>query len=232
MKTIIVGGGKVGYNLFKTLKERGHKVSIVERNRSECLKIAEDFDSDVICGDGTELSVLMDAGIESADIIVAVTGADEENLVICQTARLSFPNMKTIARINNPKNINMFKKLGIDNTVCSTEVIANLIEYSFDKEDYRVISTLEQGQILITELFIRKNNKWVNQSVKELVLPKECVLVSIIRNRAVIYPRGETQIYEEDKILIMAGKVVLDSLISELYGGDSKWGKLSLRKKK
>ena len=231
MKTIIVGGGKVGYNLFKTLKERGHKVCIIERSRSECLKIAEDFDVDVICGDGTELSVLKDAGIDSAEIIVAVTGADEENLVICQTARLSFPSMKTIARINNPKNIDMFEKLGIDNTVCSTEVIANLIEYSFDKDDYRVISTLEQGTILIAELFIRQNNKWANKCVKELVLPKECVLVSIMRNRVVIYPRGETQIYEGDKILIMAGKVVLDSLIGELYGGDRKWG-LSLRKKK
>lgn len=230
MKTIIVGGGKVGYNLFKTLKERGHEVSLIERNRESCIKIAEDFDTEIICGDGTDLSVLQDAGIESADIIAAVTGADEENLVICQTAKLSFDQMKTIARINNPKNVEMFKRLGIDNTVCSTEVIANLIEYAFDKEDYRVISTLEQGMMLIAELFIRQNNKWSNKMVKDLILPKECVLVSILRNKSVIYPRGDTQILENDKVLVITSKVVLDILIDELYGGkNEKW---VLRKKK
>ena len=109
MKTIIVGGGKVGYNLFKTLKKQNYEVSLVERDKDTCMKIAEDFDADVIWGDGTNLNVLEDAGIENADIIVAVTGADEENMVICQIAKLTFENMKTIARINNPKNIDMFK---------------------------------------------------------------------------------------------------------------------------
>jgi len=230
MKTIIVGGGKVGYNLFKTLKEQNYEVSLVERDKDTCLKIAENFDADVIWGDGTNLNVLEDAGIETADIIVAVTGADEENMVICQIAKLTFETMKTIARINNPKNIDMFKKLGIDNTVCSTEVIANLIEFAFDKDDYRIISTLERGMMIITELFIRDHNKWTNQFVRDLILPKECVLVSIIRDETVIYPRGDTKIIENDKVLVMTNKQVLAELVSELYvGGHKKWG---LEKKK
>ncbi|MDF2486018.1 MAG: trkA1, partial [Herbinix sp.] len=138
MKTIIIGGGKVGYNLFKTLRERDYNVALIERDKETSLRIAEDFNTDVILGDGTNMDVLIDAGIEEAEIVAAVTGSDEENLVICQIAKLTFSTQKTIARVNNPKNTIMFKNLGIDDTVCSTEVIANLIEFSLDKEDYRI----------------------------------------------------------------------------------------------
>lgn len=224
MKTIIVGGGKVGYNLLKTLKGRDYEVTLIERDKETCKKIAEDFTSDVIWGDGTNLDVLKDAGIEDADIIAAVTGSDEVNLVICQIAKVSFHSKRTISRINNPQNIDMFKKLGIDNAVCSTAVIANLIEYAFDQEDYRVISTLERGLMIITELSIRENNIWSNQFVKDLILPKECVLVSIIRGETVIYPRGDTQILEGDKVIVITNKSVLASLVCELYdGGNKKW---------
>lgn len=224
MKTIIIGGGKVGYNLLKTLKERGYEVALVERDKSTCLKIAEDFNTEVIWGDGTNLQVLKDAGIEEADIVAAVTGSDEENLVICQIAKLSFGSKKTITRVNNPKNMIMFKKLGIDNTVCSTEVIANLIEYSFDQEDYRIISILEKGSMVLAELFIRDHNPWSNKTVRELVLPNECVLVSILRGESVIYPRGDTEIISKDKVVIITNKSVLAYLINDLYdGGNNKW---------
>ena len=224
MKTIIVGGGKVGYNLFKTLKERGFEVTLIEREKEMCMKIAEDFNTDVIWGDGTNLNVLKDAGIENADIVAAVTGADEENLVICQIAKLSFNSKRTIARVNNPKNMIMFKNLGIDNTVCSTEVIANLIEYAFEKDDYRIINVLERGSMVLAELSIKEHIIWCNKAVKELTLPKECVLVSILRGENVIYPRGDTQILSNDKVVIMTNKSVLSILVTELYdGGNKKW---------
>lgn len=224
MKTIIIGGGKIGYNLFKTLRERGYEVTLIERNKEKCMKIAEDFDTDVIWGDGTNLEVLKDAGIEDADIIAAVTGTDEENLVICQIAKLSFSPMKTIARVNNPKNMVMFKNLGIDNTVCSTEVIANLIEFSFDREDYRIMNTFERGAMILAELSIRENNLWCSRYVKELELPKECVIVSILRGENVIYPRGDSEILPNDKVLIITNKSILSAIVAELYsGGNRKW---------
>lgn len=224
MKTIIIGGGKIGYNLFKTLKERGYEVTLIERDRETCMKIAEDFNTDVICGDGTNLEVLKDAGIEEAEVIAAVTGTDEENLVICQIAKLSFNTKKTIARVNNPKNMVMFKNLGIDNTVCSTEVIANLIEYSFDKDEYQIINTFERGSMILAELAIRENNPWCNKSVRELKLPKECVMVSVLRGDNVIYPRGDTFILPNDKVVIITNKTVLSIIVSELYyGGNKKW---------
>ena len=224
MKTIIVGGGKVGYNLLKTLKDRGYKVTLIERDKDTCLKIAEDFDADVIWGDGTNLEVLKDAGIEDAEIVAAVTGTDEENLVICQIAKLTFNTKKTIARVNNPKNTIMFKNLGIDDTVCSTQVIANLIEYSFNKEDYRIISILEHGAMVMAELSMKEDTYWNNKLVKELSLPTECVLVSILRGEKVIYPRGDSEILKEDKVVIITNKSILSLLISDLYeGGLRKW---------
>lgn len=224
MKTIIVGGGKIGYNLFKTLKERGYEVTLIERDKEIAVRIAEDFNTDVIWGDGTNLEVLKDAGIEDAEIVAAVTGSDEENLVICQIAKLSFNTKKTIARVNNPKNTIMFKNLGIDNTVCSTEVIANLIEYSFDKEDYRIITILERGSMVLAELSIKENNIWCNKMVRDLVLPNECVFVSILREENVIYPKGNTQILLRDKVVIITNKSVLSALVTELYsGGSKKW---------
>jgi trk system potassium uptake protein TrkA len=224
MKTIIIGGGKIGYNLYKTMRERDYEVTLIERDKDTCLNIAEDFNADIICGDGTNLEVLKDAGIENAEIIAAVTGTDEENLVICQIAKLSFNTKKTIARVNNPKNIVMFKNLGIDNTVCSTQVIANLIENSFDKEDYQIINTFERGAMILAELSIRENNPWSNKLVRNLKLPNECVLVSILRGDNVIYPRGDTEILVGDKVVIITNKTVLSIIVSDLYnGGNKKW---------
>jgi trk system potassium uptake protein TrkA len=127
MNIIIVGGGKVGYYLMKSMVEDGNEVCIIESQKSLCEKIAEEFNDMVIWGDGTSLEVLKDAGIDRADVIVAATGKDEENLAICQIAKMNYSISKTIARINNPKNTQVFKELGVDKTVCSTAVIANLI---------------------------------------------------------------------------------------------------------
>ena len=224
MKTIIIGGGKIGYNLFKTLRERDYEVTLIERDKDTCLNIAEEFNADIICGDGTNLEVLKDAGIENADIIAAVTGTDEENLVICQIAKLSFNTQKTIARVNNPKNMVMFKNLGIDNTVCSTQVIASLIENSFNKEDYQIISTFERGSMILVELTIRENHLWGNKPVRDLTLPNECVLVSVLRGDNVIYPRGDTLILVGDKVVIITNKTILSYIVSDLYnGGNKKW---------
>jgi trk system potassium uptake protein TrkA len=128
MKAIIVGGGKVGYYLFKTLRENRYDVVLVERKEALCKKISEELDGEIICGDGSDLEVLKDADIGRAEVVAAVTGKDEENLVICQMAKMNFNVKKTIARINDPKNGPIFKALGVDEIVCNTEAISNLIK--------------------------------------------------------------------------------------------------------
>lgn len=214
MKSMIIGGGSIGYFLLKTLTERGYSVVLIERDENVCRKIAEDITADVICGDGTDVDVLRDAGIEDAEVVAAVTGEDEENLVICKIAKINFNVNKTIAKVNNPKNMTMFKALGVDKTVCSTEVIARLIQYEFDKDDFKIVQVLERGSMLLVERTIDENSPWLNYFVKDLKLPAECVIASILRDEKVIFPRGSTQIKNNDDIFLITNKNALAELKS------------------
>lgn len=225
MRSIIIGGGKVGFNLLKTMKERGHLVTLIERDRALCEKIADETDGNIIWGDGTDLEVLRDAGIEDAEIIAAVTGTDEENLVICQIAKISYEGKTTIARVNNPKNMTMFKTLGIDSTVCSTDVIANLIESELDKSNYRVVHTLERGSMVLAEIIITKESPWCDRMVKDLVLPEECIFTSVLRADNVIYPKGDTVLESGDKVLVISNLPVLSALAKKNRNGGMRNGK-------
>lgn len=221
MKSIVVGGGKVGYFLVKTLREHGFQVTAVERDEAACRKIAEELDAEVICGDGTDPDVLRDAGVEKADVLAAVTGADEENLVACQLARVCFSVGRTIARVNNPKNTVLFKALGVDQTVCSTEVIANLVESEFLREDLRILQVFERGNMLLAEIVIRSaDHFWAGRKVQEAQLPAECVFASILRGEEVIYPRGASEMAVGDKVLVLASKTALSLLTRLLRMGE------------
>ncbi len=225
MKSIVIGGGKIGSNLLKTLKERGYDVTLVEKDEETCRRIAEDINTSIICGDGTDIDVLKDAGINDADIIAAVTGLDEENLVICQIAKKGFNIGKSIARINNPKNIEMFKALGVDQTVCSTEVIANLIEYEFDRDICKIVQTFDRGTMILVEVSVNEQNCWLHSFVKDLLLPSECVIASILRDGKVIYPRGDTQIMKNDNIHIITNRATLLEIKKLLHNGGAQHAK-------
>ena len=219
MKSIIIGGGKIGSNLLKTLKDRGYDVTLIEKDENICRKIANDLDADIICGDGSDLAVLNDAGINNADIIAAVTGKDEENLVICQIAKMEFQINKSIARVNYPKNIAMFKALGVDQTVCSTEVIANLIEYEFDRDICKIVQTFDRGAMVLIEVTIQENNRWLNCFIKDLKLPAECVVASILRNSQSLYARGDTQILLNDRVYIITNHATFLKIKNYLQSG-------------
>ncbi|KOA18178.1 Trk system potassium uptake protein TrkA [Clostridium homopropionicum DSM 5847] len=219
MKAIIVGGGKVGYYLFKTLREKSYDVVLVERGKDQCDKISEELDGEIICGDGTDSEVLKDADIQRAEVVAAVTGKDEENLVICQMAKMNFGVNKTIARINNPKNRPIFKALGVDRTVCSTEVISNLIEGAIGSEEIRAVQTLDRGEILLLEVEITSKSPWSNKMIKDIEMPEECVIASIIRNDKVVYPRGYINILQGDKVLLVTSSEKKKLLEKSIIGG-------------
>jgi trk system potassium uptake protein TrkA len=157
----------------------------------------------------TDIGVLRDAGIESAGIVAAVTGTDEENLVVCKIAKVNFSVPITFARVNNPKNTAMFKALGIDNTVCSTEVIANMIERELERDEYHVVQTFENGELLLTEVMITAGNSWNRHKIKDLSLPDECVITSIFRLGKISFPKGESEILEFDKVVLITNKAGL-----------------------
>ena len=216
MKALVIGGGKVGYFLVKTLLEHKTKVTLIEKDQDRAKLISQELNIEVLCGDGSDISVLTDAGIQNTEIVAAVTGNDEENLVICQIVKVSFSKSTTIARINNPKNIKMFNQLGVDKTVCSTEVIANMINNEMNNETVKVIQTFDRGNMMVAEVFVHSNHKWANHQIKEIKLPGNLVLISVIRKDEIIYAKGDTKISKNDIVMVVGNHEAMDHLKDSL----------------
>ncbi len=201
MRIIIAGGGKVGYYLVKTLLPYKHKITVIESKVELCEKIANEFNISVVNGDGTSIEHLTESKVNGADVFIAVTGKDQENLIACQLAKRNFGVKRTIARVNNPKNIDVFEKLGVDKAVSSTSIIADLIEQEVDYTGMVTLMELKGGMITLSEMQIPQNSRVINKSLKELRIPKGCLLISVIREQEVIIPSGETIIREGDYII-------------------------------
>lgn len=217
MKVVVIGGGKVGFYLAKNLVNRKHDVTLIEKDKSLCNKISNKINIDIIHGDGTDLDVLKDAEIDIADVVVAATGKDEENLVICEVAKENFNIKQTISRINNPKNQEIFKRLSVDKTVCSTEVISNLIDWEFGNEQIRILQIFERGNMVLVEIYIDKSISWCNKSIKDLVMPLDFVIVYIYRDSKVIYPKGNLLLEEDDKVVIVTDSENIKSKSQFIY---------------
>lgn len=211
MNVIVIGGGKIGFYLIKALKQKKHHVTLIEKDPKLCKKIAEQVDIDIINGDGTDIKILKDADIDIADAVAAVTGKDEENLVICQVVKNNFSIQHTIARVNNPKNQTIFKTLGVDTTVCSTQVIANLIDWECESENIKIIQTFERGEMVLIEVVIDKTMTWADRYIKDIIMPQNSVIVSIFRDKEVIYPKGDIKIKEDDKVIIVTDSKNIES---------------------
>ncbi len=201
MRIVIAGGGKVGYYLVKTLLPYKHKITVIETKPELCEKIANELNVCSINGDGTNIEHLTIANVDKADIFIALTGRDQENLIACQLAKRNFGASRTIARVNNPKNISVFEKLGVDKAVSSTSIIADLIEQEVDYSGMVTLMELKGGLITLNELVITKDSPVINKNLKELRIPKGCLLISVIREDEVIIPSGDTIILEGDFII-------------------------------
>ena len=201
MYIIVVGGGKVGYYLTIALLGEGHEVLVLEKDAKRCELIAEQLGSVVMRGDGCEARTLADAGTERADMLIAVTDEDEDNLVACQVAKHKFKVPRTIARINNPKNEALFKKLGIDVTVSSTNLILEHIQEEVPTHPLVHLLTLRGGALEIVEVRIPPNSPVVGKRMKEVVFPPDSVICLMIGGRGAQVPTGDT-ILEADAQVI------------------------------
>jgi len=203
MEIVIIGGGKIGYYLAKTLIPYKHKISVVEIRSSVCERIANELDIPVLNGDGTDLEVLKSVIADSTDAVIAVTGKDEDNLVVCQLAKKTFRVTNTIARVNNPKNIEVFKRLGVDTTVSSTSTIAETIEQKLDQTGMKSLIKLQNGEFVISEIIVLKDCPIKNMNLREIKLPNKFIIIAVIREDIVLIPNGDTLILEND--IVIAG---------------------------
>ncbi|MEA5012640.1 MAG: TrkA family potassium uptake protein [Angelakisella sp.] len=216
MKVLIVGAGKVGYYLSKTLMEHGHTPVLIETDRDLCRHAADELGIKVICGDGSTIDALESAGAGSDMGFVSVTGSDETNLVACQLAKKVFGIGRTVARVNNPKNLPVMRRLGVDIPISSTDNIARLIEREVDSAAIRQVMSLNRGQATISEIHLPKNYEYDGMRLSEIRLPEECVVISITRSGELIIPRGKTCLYSGDLILVLVSNEEVHNLSKAL----------------
>ncbi len=203
MRVIVAGGGKVGFYLAKTLRDRDHRVAVIEQDEARCRLLAEKLDILVLQGDATDQAILADAGADEADTLAAVTGKDEENFLICQLAKRKFGLRRVIARTSNPKNQRVLRALGVDDVVSSTAIIADLIERELAQEATRTLLTFHHGEMTMLEVELPGGAPAVGRKVRDLAqeLPADLVLTTIIRGDHVIFPRGDTVLQAHDAVL-------------------------------
>lgn len=218
MYILIVGAGKVGYFLAQRLAKDNHSVAIVEKNKDACEETTRQLDILVINGDGCSPSVLKEAGVERADVVAAVTGDDEDNLIICQIAKERFSLERTVARVNDPKNEHIFFELGIDTPINATTIIAKIIEGEVSFSDFVNLLSFKRGKLAVVRVDLPDDAPVINQKLQNITLPPDSVLVSIVRGEEVIVPSGDTVLESGDDIIALTMVGNESKLLNVLVG--------------
>jgi trk system potassium uptake protein TrkA len=221
---IIGGGGKVGYHLALELLQGNHEVLIIEKDGGRASSVAEELGESVIAGDACEATVLDAAGVARAELIAAVTGDDEDNLVICEIARQrGVP--RTIARINNPKNELLFKKRGIETTISATQAVLAQIEQELPTAPVIPLLQLHSGLDLV-EMKLPETSPAIGRSVREVLLPPESLISLIVDPRGVPrIPSGDTRLHAGDALVVVTRAesmpLLKEALIGSTHGLDT-----------
>lgn len=203
MYVVINGGGKVASYLARQLLENGHAVAVIEKREEIAHKLLSELPGDplIIHGDGCDSIFQEDAGVSRADVFVAATGDDDDNLVACQLAKIAFGVPRAVARVNNPKNESIFHALGLE-AISSTTIISRLIEEEATVGDIRTLMTLRKGNMAIVEIELPTDRCVVcNKQVQELNLPVDCVIVALVRGDDTIPVHGDTEMQPGDVVI-------------------------------
>ncbi len=205
MFVIIVGGGKTGSQLAFQLISGGHKVRLVEDRAAVLERLKDELPAEVIyAGDGSSPSVLEGAGVEQAQVLAAVTGEDEDNLVITTLARFEFGVPRIIARVNNPKNIWLFTpEMGVDVALCQSDILAKLIAEEMSLGDMMTLLKLRKGEFSIVEEKVHPEAVVVGKQLREIELPPQCVFAAVIRKGQLIVPNGNTELSPVDEVIAL-----------------------------
>ncbi|MGB9797136.1 MAG: potassium channel family protein [bacterium] len=212
MYIIIVGGGKVGFNLTKVLLRDGYEVILVEKDKQRWSFLERVLGEAVFWGDGCEMRVLEELGCSRADVVVAVTGHDEDNLTICQMAKRKFKVPRVIARVNMPQNEEILKALGVDDTICGTRIIYDLIKQEIETDKIHFLGLLKEGGFEIVEISVSKDSPVVGKSIKDLNLPSNCLLISLLKGNQIVVPSGDTILEAGDSIISLVSREQVEAL--------------------
>jgi trk system potassium uptake protein TrkA len=203
MFVIIVGGGKTGSHLAELLLAGGHTVRVIDRRPEVIEKLQAELPEEIVVrGDGADPKVLINVGIKSANVVAAVTGDDEDNLVVSTIAKFEFRVRRVIARVNNPKNAWLFtSEMGVDVAINQADLMAKLIAEEMSLGDMMTLVKLRRGEVSIVEEKIEEGAAAAGKPVRDVPLPSDCTLAAVIRKGEVILPRGDTLLQPDDEIV-------------------------------
>jgi trk system potassium uptake protein len=218
MYVVIAGGGKVGLNLTRELIFKGHEVTLLEGSRQRYLTIEQELEHMVQYGDATELWVLERAGIQRADLVIAVTGDDEDNILICQIAREKYLAERIIARVNNPRNRQYFELLGIQPAVSATDLILRLIEHEVPSYGLVHLLDLRDEQLEIIEVEVTADAPAAGRRVSDVHLPDGSLIISVLREGRGFVPKADTVIDPGDEVLVVLDPGLEDAITAQFAG--------------
>ncbi|NLH63196.1 MAG: TrkA family potassium uptake protein [Erysipelotrichaceae bacterium] len=216
MRIMIIGGGNVGYYLTKDLMEnKKNHIMLVEEDKERCDGIENDLGTHnvaVTWGDGTDAQLLKDAGIGETDVVITVTGHDQNNLTACQIAKDYFGVKRTVARVKNPKNIIAFKKLGVDSVISSTDAIANTINEELDWTEMKRFVEDHTSDLKLSRYTVAQGAGFEGHTLREISLKSGVIIIAILRDGSVIVPNGETILMKNDEVILWGKKEELDKI--------------------
>ena len=218
-KVFLIGGKSKAKSLALSLIGRGYCVTAVNDTYRACLELAQINKLTVIHGDGTRPFILEDANAKSADIAIALTAKDEDNLVICELCKKRFHVPKTVALVSDPKKTDMFYKMGIDRVVCAISAVTNIIEHQTFVEKIATIIPVGEGRIQIAEVPVTEAAPVAGKKLWEIDLPKEVIVSCILRGDTTMILRGDTRILAGDMLVVISGNGQEVAAVQALTGG-------------
>lgn len=218
MRIFIIGGGREVYFLTKAFISKGHQLTIINQDEEFCRKISRNFKVTVVVGDGSKPFMLGEADIEYADLVIALTENDPDNLVICQIANKIYGIAKTFAIVNDPENIKTFKSLGVETVVSNTTLISNMIEQRAVIDDIQNMTEIGDGKVAYMEVDVAADHPVVDKMLKDIDFPTDAIICCIIRGEEAIIPKGSTSIKENDRLLIMSKPELQSDVLKHIRG--------------
>lgn len=204
MRIILIGGDDTVYYLARQLKKHQHHVTIINRNEQQCHDLFVQTNATVIHGEGSNKATLESAGARQADVVLALTPYDHDNLIACQVAQKLFGVPRTIALVNDPDNEEVFEKLGVTLAFSSTRIIANLIEQHATFENIRRVMPVGEGMLTMSDIRLDRGSPAIGKTLNELPLSNNSLIACIVRDEEVIIPRGSNQLHVGDHLLVIS----------------------------
>ena len=202
MKVLIVGAGKTLFFLCRNFTAKGYEVVIINRDRDECVQLTRQLTATVVWGDGSDSTILKESGAMGAQVVLAITPNDQDNLIICQLASIQFGVPRAIALANDPENVEIFEKLGVS-SFSTTHIIGSLIEQRASLEQIINLLPVGEGRVNVTEIILEVNSPVAGKLLKDIVLPENALVAVVMRDKQPIVPRGATQLLADDRVVLI-----------------------------